>query len=117
MQAGRTGQAKAVLNEVQDRHQDIKRIEKTILELHQLFMDMSMLVEQQGQTLNQVEHHAEDTAGNMEQGNQFISRAIKSARATRRKKWWCLCICIILCVVIAILVWWFGFNHVGTGGN
>ncbi|KAI8341183.1 t-SNARE [Chlamydoabsidia padenii] len=117
MQAGRSSQARAVLNEVQDRHQDIKRIEKTIVELHQLFMDMQMLVEQQGETLDQVEHNAEDTNANMEQGNQFIARAIKSARATRRKKWWCLGICIVLAVVIAILVWWFGFNHVGLNGN
>ncbi|CAO3600321.1 unnamed protein product [Absidia cylindrospora] len=117
MQAGRTSQARAVLSEVQDRHLDIKRIEKTIVELHQLFMDMSMLVEQQGETLNQVEHHAEDTTANMEQGNTFISKAIKSAKATRRKKWWCFCICIVLCVVIAILVWWFGFNHIGAGGS
>ncbi|CAO3643898.1 unnamed protein product [Cunninghamella blakesleeana] len=31
MQAGRTNQARAVLSEVQERHEDIKRIEKTIL--------------------------------------------------------------------------------------
>jgi syntaxin 1B/2/3 len=47
-------------------------------------MDMQMLVEQQGETLDQVEHHAEDTTQQMEQGNSFIARAIKSARATRR---------------------------------
>jgi syntaxin 1B/2/3 len=47
-------------------------------------MDMQMLVEQQGETLDQVEHHAEDTTAQMEQGNNFIARAIKSARATRR---------------------------------
>ncbi|KAI8344567.1 t-SNARE, partial [Chlamydoabsidia padenii] len=110
MHAGRTSQAKAVLNEVQDRHQDIKRIEKTILELHQLFIDMSVLVEQQGETLKEVEQHAEDTSGNVEQGNRFISRAVKSAKATRRKKWWCVCICIILFIIIAILIWWFILN-------
>ena len=31
MQANRSGHAKAVLNEVQTRHDDIKKIEKTIL--------------------------------------------------------------------------------------
>ncbi|KAI8084609.1 t-SNARE [Halteromyces radiatus] len=117
MQASRRGQARAVLSEVQNRHDDIKKIEKTILELHQLFMDMQMLVEQQGETLNQVEEHAETTAVQMEEGNKFVSRAIKSARATRHKKWCCFVICIILAVVIAILVWWFGFGHPGVGGN
>ncbi|KAI8334953.1 t-SNARE, partial [Chlamydoabsidia padenii] len=111
MQASRRGQARAVLSEVQNRHDDIKKIEKTIIELHQLFMDMQMLVEQQGETINQIDEHAETTAIQMEEGNKFVSRAIKSARATRHKKWCCFVICIILAVVIAILVWWFGFGH------
>ncbi|ORX44273.1 t-SNARE [Hesseltinella vesiculosa] len=117
MQAGRTSQARAVLSEVQDRHQDIKRIEKTIVELHQLFMDMQMLVEQQGQTVTAVEAQAQETTTQLEHGNRFIDRAIKSAKATRTKKWCCFFIVLILCVVIGILVWWFAFDHVGVGGN
>jgi syntaxin 1B/2/3 len=46
-------------------------------------MDMQMLVEQQGETIDQIEEHAETTAVQMEEGNKFVSRAIKSARATR----------------------------------
>ncbi|KAL1933890.1 hypothetical protein VTP01DRAFT_7980 [Rhizomucor pusillus] len=118
MQASRTGQGRAVLSEVQTRHHDIKHIEKTIVELHQLFMDMQMLVEQQGETVKQVEDHMQTAVGHLEQGNTMIAKAIRSARATRHKKWCCLVLVIIICVVIAILVWWFGFNHPGVGdGN
>ncbi|ORZ23025.1 t-SNARE [Absidia repens] len=117
MQASRRGQARAVLSEVQNRHDDIKKIEKTIVELHQLFMDMQMLVEQQGETIDQIEEHAETTAVQMEEGTKFVTRAIASARATRHKKWCCFVICIILAVVIAILVWWFAFGHPGVGNN
>jgi syntaxin 1B/2/3 len=46
-------------------------------------MDMQMLVEQQGETINQIEEHAETTAIQMEEGNTFVKRAISSARATR----------------------------------
>ncbi|OAD77648.1 hypothetical protein PHYBLDRAFT_108869, partial [Phycomyces blakesleeanus NRRL 1555(-)] len=111
MQAGRRGQANAVLSEVQLRNDDIKNIEKTILELHQLFMDMAMMVEQQGEVLNQTEQHAENTTHDVETGHNHLIKAIKSARATRAKKWCCFVLFLILCVVIAILVWWFGFNH------
>lgn len=83
MQSNRSGQAKAVLSEVQSRHDDIKKIEKTILELHQLFVDMQMMVEQQAETLNQIETHAETTVVDLEQGNQDIGKAIVSARSTR----------------------------------
>ncbi|KAI9303636.1 t-SNARE [Cunninghamella echinulata] len=117
MQAGRTSQARAVLSEVQERHEDIKRIEKTILELHQLFLEMSMLIENQGETVNQIQEHTETTAGQIEEGNKFVSKAIKSARATRAKKWCCFFLVIIICVMIAILVWYFGFGHPGVGDN
>lgn len=104
MHATRTNQARAVLSEVQTRHDDIKHIEKTILvilcwgwikeksiktdvvtfkELHQLFSDMQMMVEQQGETVTNIEQHAENTVGDLKQGNSFLTRAIASARATR----------------------------------
>ncbi|GAA5805648.1 t-SNARE [Helicostylum pulchrum] len=117
MQNSRTGQAKAVLSEVQTRHDDIKRIQKTILELAQLFEDMQMMVEEQGETLDQVEHHAETVAVDIEKGGSHINRAIIIAKSTRAKKWCCLFITIILAVVIAILVWWFAFGHPGVGGG
>ncbi|CEP12973.1 hypothetical protein [Parasitella parasitica] len=117
MQNSRSGQAKAVLSEVQTRHDDIKRIQKTILELAQLFEDMQMMVEEQGQVLDQVENNAENTHADVEQGVKHVDRAIILARSTRAKKWCCFFITIILAVVIAILVWWFGFGHPGVGGN
>lgn len=83
MQSSRSGQAKQVLSEVQSRHDDIKKIEKTILELHQLFVDMQMMVEQQAETLTQIEVHAEHTMVDLEQGVRDVDRAIVSAKSTR----------------------------------
>jgi syntaxin 1B/2/3 len=83
MTAGRQNQSKAVLSEVQTRHDDIKHIEKTIVELHQLFMDMQMMVEQQGEVLNNVEQNADETVVNLKQGNTSLTRAIALAKSTR----------------------------------
>lgn len=83
MQSNRSGQARAVLSEVQSRHDDIKKIEKTILELHQLFVDMQMMVEQQQEVFNQIETHAENVVVDLEVGNQDIEKAIVSAKSTR----------------------------------
>lgn len=46
-------------------------------------MDMSMMVEQQGETLTTIENHAEQTEGHIKEGNTFISKAIQSAKSTR----------------------------------
>ncbi|CAO3633078.1 unnamed protein product [Mucor fragilis] len=83
MNASRQGQSKAVLSEVQTRHDDIKHIEKTIVELHQLFMDMQMMVEQQGEVLNTVEQNADETVVNLNEGNSQLTRAIALAKSTR----------------------------------
>jgi syntaxin 1B/2/3 len=40
MNSNRYGEARAAYKEVQERHEDIKRIEKTIGELAQLFNDV-----------------------------------------------------------------------------
>ncbi|CAO3640326.1 unnamed protein product [Mucor fragilis] len=111
MQATRRGHAKAVLSEVQNRHDDIKNIEKTIVELHQLFMDMSLLVERQQETVDAVEQNAETAAVQLKEGTNLVNRAIMSAKATRTKKWCCFFFTIGICVMIGILVWWFGFDH------
>lgn len=83
MSAGRQNQSKAVLSEVQTRHMDIKQIEKTIVELHQLFMDMQMMIEQQGEVLNTTEQHADTTAVQLKEGNDYLTRAIATAKSTR----------------------------------
>lgn len=49
----------------------------------QLFEDMQMMVEEQGETLDQVEHHAETVAVDIEKGGSHISRAIIIAKSTR----------------------------------
>src|ERR1700722_1413770 len=45
-------EARRALEEMQERHQDIMNIERSILELHHLFVEMSTLVEQQGEMVN-----------------------------------------------------------------
>jgi len=42
-----TQQAKQSLKDIEARHNDIMKLEKSIKELHDMFMDMAMLVESQ----------------------------------------------------------------------
>ncbi|KAI8993731.1 t-SNARE [Pilobolus umbonatus] len=113
MQANRSGQAKAVLSEVQSRHDDIKKIEKTILELHQLFVDMQMMVEQQAEVLQSIEQYTEATVVDLKEGTQDLEKAVVIAKKTRSKKWICFVIFIILLLIAGFCVWWFAFDHVG----
>ena len=44
------------LREINERHQQVKELEKSLLELHQMFLDMAVLIEQQGVHLDNIEN-------------------------------------------------------------
>jgi len=94
----------AAYREVQERHEDIKRIEKTLAELAQLFNDMSVLVNQQQETIEAIETQAGTVVHDMEAGLKHTTDAVKSARAARKKRWICFFIIIVVIVIIAAVI-------------
>ncbi|CAH0054498.1 unnamed protein product [Clonostachys rhizophaga] len=104
MQSDRQGRARAALSAVQDRHRALQKIEQQMVELSQLFQDMDTLVVQQEEMVTDIEHKAEDVVESLEHGNKEIGVAVETARATRRKKFWCALICLAILVVIAIII-------------
>lgn len=90
MQSNRQGQARAVLNAVQDRHRELQKIEQQMIELAQLFQDMDTLIIQQEEAVVQIEQKGEEVVENLDKGNQEIEVAVETARKTRRKKWYCV---------------------------
>ncbi|KAK1529260.1 SNARE domain-containing protein [Colletotrichum costaricense] len=104
MQSGRQAQANAVLNAVQDRQAALMKIEQQLNELAQLFQDMDTLIVQQEAAVTQIEQKGEEVVENLDKGNQEIGTAITTAKATKRKKWWCLGICVLIIIIIAVIV-------------
>ncbi|KAG1891260.1 t-SNARE [Suillus subluteus] len=104
MNSTRYGESRAAYREVQERHQDIKRIEQTIAELAQLFNDMSMMVEQQDETINTIQTTAEIVEKDMETGVQHTGKAVTSARSARKKRWICFFLSLIIIAIIVIIV-------------
>ena len=51
------GEAKRALQDIQERHADIVKIERSIIELQQLFMDMSVMVMQKTKLYTHYLHH------------------------------------------------------------
>ncbi|XP_008280586.1 syntaxin-2-like [Stegastes partitus] len=50
------------LNEIECRHQDIMCLESSIKELHEIFLDTAMLLEMQGDLINNIEKHVTSAA-------------------------------------------------------
>ncbi|KAF9273976.1 Plasma membrane t-SNARE, secretory vesicle fusion [Linnemannia elongata] len=104
LQSTRYGDANRALREVQSRHDDIKKIEKTIVELNQLFIDMETLVTEQAEVMNTIEENTQQADTHLETGNKEVDVAIDNAKGARRKKWICFFISLILLIIIVIVV-------------
>ncbi|KAJ7564404.1 hypothetical protein O6H91_02G016000 [Diphasiastrum complanatum] len=96
------GQVIETIREIQERHSAVKEIEKNLLELHQIFLDMSVLVESQGEQLNNIEAQVNRAASFVEHGTTQLFIAKKHQRNTR--KWMCIGIILLLIIIVAIVV-------------
>jgi len=95
-------QAKNALAYIEARHADIKRIEASIQQLHQLFVDMAILVESQGEMLNQIEYNVSQSVAYTAKGVEELKGAVKLQKKSRKKMYILICIMVIIIAVIII---------------
>ncbi|GLJ54481.1 hypothetical protein SUGI_1170200 [Cryptomeria japonica] len=96
------GRILETIHEIQERHHAVKEIERNLLELHQLFLDMSVLVEAQGEQLNDIEYHVAHAANYVERGTKQLQTAKSHQRSSR--KWMCIAIIILLIIILIIVI-------------
>ncbi|EPS43824.1 hypothetical protein H072_2181 [Dactylellina haptotyla CBS 200.50] len=102
--SGRTGAARSALAEVRSRHNDIQKIEKTMVELAELFEQMNQAVVEQGETVDTIETQVAKVEEDTGHAVKELDTAIKSAEGARRKKWWCLFLVLLIIIIIVIIV-------------
>ncbi|XP_066244814.1 syntaxin-1A isoform X3 [Euwallacea similis] len=94
-----TQQAKQTLADIEARHADIIKLENSIRELHDMFMDMAMLVENQGEMIDRIEFHVEHAVDYVQTATQDTKKALRYQSRARRKK-----IMILVCVSVLIVI-------------
>ncbi|MED6206474.1 hypothetical protein PIB30_026940 [Stylosanthes scabra] len=95
------GQIVDTLAEIHERHEAARDVEKKLVELQQIFMDMAVLVDAQGDMLNNIETQVLGAVDHVQQGNTALNKAKKLQRKSR--KWMCIAILIFLIIVIIIV--------------
>ncbi|XP_069089128.1 syntaxin-3 isoform X2 [Pleurodeles waltl] len=93
--------SKQALSEIESRHKDIVRLESSIKELHDMFMDIAMLVENQGEITNIIEVSMEKTVDHVEKARDDIVKAVKYQNQSRKKKIMIMICCVILVIIVA----------------
>jgi Syntaxin len=81
-------QATAALIHIKEQHKDILELEKSIIELHQIFVDMAALVDAQGELIDQIEY------------NGMHCMCMCMCICT----YMCMCVCMCVCVCMRYFV-------------
>jgi len=104
-----TAAAKQTLADIEARHADIIKLETSIKELHDMFMDMAMLVESQGEMIDRIEYHVEHAVDYVQTATQDTKKALKYQSKARRNKLFLIgCVSVvvlILIIVIAVVIY------------
>ncbi|KAK1400776.1 SNARE protein Syntaxin 1 [Heracleum sosnowskyi] len=95
------GQIMDTISEIQERHDAVKDIEKNLIELHQIFLDMAALVEAQGQQLNDIESHVAHASSFVKRGTDNLVEAREYQKNSR--KWTCYAILLAIVLIIVLL--------------
>ncbi|KAE9457770.1 hypothetical protein C3L33_10300, partial [Rhododendron williamsianum] len=95
------GQVLNTLEEIQERHDAVKELEKKLLDLYQVYLDMAVLVEAQGEILDNIESQVSNAVDHVQSGTTALQTAKKLQRNSR--KWMCIAI-VILLVIVGIIV-------------
>ncbi|XWS12722.1 hypothetical protein CRYUN_Cryun37aG0114700 [Craigia yunnanensis] len=96
------GQIMDTISEIQERHDAAKEIEKNLIELHQIFLDMAALVEAQGHQLNDIESHVAHASSFVRRGTDHLQEAREYQKNSR--KWTCIAIIAAAVLILVILL-------------
>ncbi|CAH8855659.1 unnamed protein product [Trichobilharzia szidati] len=93
-----TQQARQNLADIQARHMDIINLEKSIRELHELFLDMASLVETQGELIDRIDVNVKQTQDYVAEARQETKKAVVYKKKSRKK------MLIIIGITVGVLL-------------
>ncbi|XP_022723538.1 syntaxin-124-like [Durio zibethinus] len=96
------GQIMDTISEIQERYDAVKEIEKNLIELHQIFLDMAALVEAQGHQLNDIESHVAYASSFVRRGTEQLQEAREYQTSSR--KWTCIAIIAGAVLILVLLL-------------
>ncbi|CAF1194389.1 unnamed protein product [Rotaria sp. Silwood1] len=97
-----TAQAKQSLADIEARHGDIMKLEKSIRELHDMFIDMAALVQTQGEMIDRIEYNVVQSENFVKAASTDTKKAVKFQSAARRKLF--IIIGIIAAVIVVLVI-------------
>jgi syntaxin 7 len=86
---------------IAEREQGIQEIQQQIGEVNEIFQDLAVLVNEQGQMIDDIEANIVSTAVRTKDARRELTKADKSQKAARNKM---ICLAIVIAVVLIVLI-------------
>ncbi|XP_049916363.1 syntaxin-4 isoform X2 [Epinephelus moara] len=100
---------KQALNEIESRHDEILKLERSIRDLHEMFQYLAMEVEAQGEMVNRIENNIKQSSNYVEKAKENTEKAVTYQQKARKKKIWiAICLAILILILVISLVTTFG---------
>ncbi|XP_035605415.1 syntaxin-4-like [Oncorhynchus keta] len=93
---------KQALNEIESRHDEILKLERSIRDLHDMFQYLAMEVEAQGEMVNRIEANVLNSTDYVQKAVVETEKAATYQNKARKKKIWIALCCAILFLILAI---------------
>lgn len=97
-------QNKQILDELELRKNEMLNLEKSITELHALWVEMANLVDEQGEMVNRILDNVTNTEAYVEKAVDDVHQAARYQSGARRKKLWLVILCLIVLAVVALII-------------
>jgi len=89
------------VSDIEDRYRDIIKLENSVNQVHRLFMEMAVLVQHQGEIIDNIEINIKDAKAHCIKAEQDIITSKNNVISARKKK---CCILIIVLVLLLVIV-------------
>jgi t-SNARE complex subunit (syntaxin) len=93
---------KRMVEEIEERYNDIINLEESIRRMHEMFLHLAALVHSQGEILDNIEKNVDAAASYVEKGVQSLEKAKEHQSKARTRK--CCLLVIVLVVLLVIIV-------------
>ncbi|CAF0906001.1 unnamed protein product [Adineta steineri] len=101
-----TKNTEGALNEIEARHREITKLEKSLIELHSMFMDLARLLANKDVMTDNIEHNVSKAVEYHHNPTEQVYQAIIFHKAASKKRFilWIIIIAIVVVLVLILLL-------------
>ncbi|XP_008197745.1 syntaxin-1A isoform X2 [Tribolium castaneum] len=97
-----TAEAKRILADVEERHQTLLQIERLLIEVRDLFVEMSILIDSQQELIDRIDYQAQSATDHI--GAVDLAAVRRSKRKYMKRKLWVILAIIVLVIILLVIL-------------